>query len=1030
MVNVFNIGEGIGFAFYGVCIMLDSFIFWLISSFFKIFMSLASAQILTSDAYTSIADKVYMIIGVVMLFVLAYGLLRAVIDPDKSKNGDLSGTKVLKSLIVAVVGLAATPVIFNLMYKGQEVFLKNDVIAAIFFRSDTAVAHFDDIQMSTNVSNSNEGAATNASSSFNVPIGDVEYNKYIKNIGGAVTATYLWQAFFRPDPSAFAENYSEAAKLVKGDYEKLFTSRVSSSALLCGLGAAALVVVGAVTGVITGGAGFAIAGAGVAVAAGTCAAIAASQNNILLDKENLTLEAAYNYSAATGDFTVYQAFIPNILDDDTDLGKVSYIWFISAIVGLFACYCFLTFSIDMAVRAAKLAYYQIIAPIPIILQIVPKFKDMFNKYIRAVINTFLEVFIRISVVYIVVYFISHLNDLFSFGVETSNVDLNAPEKLIAQVILILGLIAFAKKLPDLISDTFGIAGGGKGMFNLRQKLADGNLFGAGAVAGAAITGGVQNWRNTWKKSKDDNPDIGFGKRLAKTATSSLGGFGSSFSRAAYSQFLAPNHSTAVNAKDMRDAAGRAAEESSNARVRRAERSKNIKDELMKNANKAADKAYERTLEAEKNAGKTDIEAEVAAIKARDAVYNKGKGRLVDRVGTDVEVRFRNLRDTAYAWSWGTLDTSEMDGLAALEAKYEGLEKQLGDAIANKDSGIQAAQSRIDNLNKNGRNDIAYELEAKRRAAVQYWQNQMLTRNVGEDDASYESRLTSFLNTDDSQLTQDEIDARNKYRLAMASNINQEGVLLENNDEFNRLVEKIKTDRTRSDYLTKDNVSYNADSEMGDMVEAELRKQLSDAGAALKAAKRDAISRQIAEHSLTGVVNDVSKLMEDFFVETQGELRKYQHAAFKDGKTVGEFMRDYFGGDVLIDGKLDFSKLLKDTKATFNMDLGNDLHVVYNNIGDKPEIEIKNSAGANVVTDDNGDPVVFNSEQSFKDYIAQNYAGESLKVTSTANNKASSAVSTLKDSAERAARDLKGSPAWREAQSRKQKERERKQNSNK
>ena len=86
------------------------------------------------------------------------------------------------------------------------------------------------------------------------------------------------------------------------------------------------------------------------------------------------------------------------------------------IYGAFCLYAFASFSIDMGVRAAKLAYYQIIAPVPLIMQVLPKYKDTFSKYIKNVVSTFLEVFIRISVVYIVVYVICHLQDLFSsFG---------------------------------------------------------------------------------------------------------------------------------------------------------------------------------------------------------------------------------------------------------------------------------------------------------------------------------------------------------------------------------------------------------------------------------------------------------------------------------------------------------------------------------------------------------------------------------------------------------------------------------------
>ena len=56
--------EGIGDALIGIFLALDSFIYSLVSSAYRIFMSLASARILSSSAYEDIARKIYIVIGV------------------------------------------------------------------------------------------------------------------------------------------------------------------------------------------------------------------------------------------------------------------------------------------------------------------------------------------------------------------------------------------------------------------------------------------------------------------------------------------------------------------------------------------------------------------------------------------------------------------------------------------------------------------------------------------------------------------------------------------------------------------------------------------------------------------------------------------------------------------------------------------------------------------------------------------------------------------------------------------------------
>ena len=91
-------------AFLGIVLSLDSWVYSLISSAYKIFMAIASARILSSDAYTSVANKVYIIVGVGMLFVLAYAILKAIIDPDQLSKGDMAGNKILKSVAITVIG--------------------------------------------------------------------------------------------------------------------------------------------------------------------------------------------------------------------------------------------------------------------------------------------------------------------------------------------------------------------------------------------------------------------------------------------------------------------------------------------------------------------------------------------------------------------------------------------------------------------------------------------------------------------------------------------------------------------------------------------------------------------------------------------------------------------------------------------------------------------------------------------------------------------------------------------------------------
>ena len=63
MINLlFLLGDVLKKGFIGIILTLDTLIYGLISSAFKVFMAIASARLLSSDAYYAIANKIYLII--------------------------------------------------------------------------------------------------------------------------------------------------------------------------------------------------------------------------------------------------------------------------------------------------------------------------------------------------------------------------------------------------------------------------------------------------------------------------------------------------------------------------------------------------------------------------------------------------------------------------------------------------------------------------------------------------------------------------------------------------------------------------------------------------------------------------------------------------------------------------------------------------------------------------------------------------------------------------------------------------------
>lgn len=471
MINLlFLLGDVLKKGFIGIILTLDTLIYGLISSAFKVFMAIASARLLSSDAYYAIANKIYLIIGVIMLFVLSYAMLKAIVNPDEGKKS--FGPGLIKRIVIAVVGLAIAPALFNLMYQVQGLVLEHNVLGKIFFRSDNT--------QKTDASSVTIGDQT-------IAVDSVNPDDYINVVGGSVTATTIWQAFFYPAPDS-----GKTADEIIGKLSDYYLTNAGMYGVACAVSGYV-----AYAGYAAGGWGYLVGLLGTAVGLWTCSeAVGNVVDAIGASGEEISLAEAYALTAKGESFGMYTIFINSYYED----GDIAYLYGVSTIAGAFTLYAFVTFSIDMGVRAGKLAYYQIIAPVPLIMQVLPKNESTFKNYTKGVIDTFLEVFIRIAVVYIVVYIICHLQDLFS-SVDSlwGNQDLSSPEVMLAMAFLIIGLIIFCKDAPKFLSKTLGVEGGNLDL-GIRNKLAKGGAFTAASAIGGGVTAGVNNLTNKWKNA--------------------------------------------------------------------------------------------------------------------------------------------------------------------------------------------------------------------------------------------------------------------------------------------------------------------------------------------------------------------------------------------------------------------------------------------------------------------------------------------------------------------------------------------------
>ncbi len=186
------------------------------------------------------------------------------------------------------------------------------------------------------------------------------------------------------------------------------------------------------------------------------------------------------------DGSIWALFDTNKCDYEYRIG-------ISTAAGIFLLYVLVSMTLDVGIRTIKFGILQILAPIPISSYIVSK--DKLNKFVKLSTKVYLDLFVRLGVIYFIIFFIQKVIE--SIG-DAGNIIAGGayqPEPLeqsFIKVVIIVALFMFAKNAPKFICEVLGIDGGGFG--DLKDMFTRG-----GGMAGAAlnpISNAVSNFRKS------------------------------------------------------------------------------------------------------------------------------------------------------------------------------------------------------------------------------------------------------------------------------------------------------------------------------------------------------------------------------------------------------------------------------------------------------------------------------------------------------------------------------------------------------
>lgn len=512
---------------YAFLVQLDTGVYKLVGWIYQLYMVIAGAKVFDTDIFETFLNRIYIILGIVMLFFLAYSLLRSISDPDSMIKGEASMGKIISNTVISLVIIAILPTIFNFLYDAQATLLKENVIGKIILGNyssspsnlqvsfdEKTCEKLDEISEEDNGTNESTDDITEPCKKLYKGQGDTTIQ-----LAGNSIAVDIYSAFFYPtlseernskdndseydekiteaieeaeklgeDPETYEEanqfynkkfSYTDIATFnnslsLKDSETKLSPRKESQYKRVASYGPCHTMADGYAYG----------------SSAALCSydVFATMEDNTF---EEVDYKSFLQYAKTTGDFGVFK-----LLSGAINEGEMEYFPVVTTIAGIFVLYIFASYCIDMGLRAVKLAFAQLVAPVPLLARIVPSQKKIFDSWWKFTAKSYFEVFMRVAIIFLGIFMITNLpqtfehifsdslfSKIFLMSIKTPlilDIGVSWGVKSFARVVVIIGILMFIKQAPELINQSLGISVNA-GSLNIRDKIRN-NMLGGQIVA--------------------------------------------------------------------------------------------------------------------------------------------------------------------------------------------------------------------------------------------------------------------------------------------------------------------------------------------------------------------------------------------------------------------------------------------------------------------------------------------------------------------------------------------------------------------
>ena len=431
---------------------LDRPAYWLLGIVYQLFFNVASADLFSNNTIMKFYGRVQVILGVFMMFQLAMTILRGIIEPDSFSKDKGMGSllrRVATSLILITVLM---PISIGSPRNAYEKQLNNN---GLLFGTLYSLQHR---ILSNNTLGRLVLGTTDSQTTF---INDDDEDELAKS-SRIFTSTVL-KGFYRinlvpedqrvdsgdKDPATINEN--RMCKDIDDDILAAYTRLDADPGEIIGM-----------------------------------------VNETCTVDFNLL-----NYLPIVNAFAGSKKYVFN------------YMPFISMIVAIVFVFILLSFTIDVAVRAVKLAVLRLLAPIPIIAYMDPKGSgdEAFKSWTKTLTSTYLDLFIRLAVVYFVIFLIQ---DMIVNGIVIEHG--TGVIGVLSLIIIWIGLFIFAKQAPKFIKQVLGLKNDPGKLFGGFGELAGAAALGAGTI-GSFNASRTASRLSDEARGKDPNTLFNRGKHL-------------------------------------------------------------------------------------------------------------------------------------------------------------------------------------------------------------------------------------------------------------------------------------------------------------------------------------------------------------------------------------------------------------------------------------------------------------------------------------------------------------------------------------